>query len=272
MKKLSLLREISIVLICLGAASCSKENVEPLDPAPAEVSIPSVISATTPSTTQTISVYLIGTSLVSEYSSTIAPREGWGMRFDDLFKSTVKVYNKAKSGASTKTYVESTRWTSIVSVLKPGDYVIMEFGHNDEVPSKAQATSPSVFKANLTRFIKDTKAKKAIPVLLTPVTRYSFSKGKIRDTHPYSPLVREVAAAQKPVFIDLDKLSQTLAQQYGQEGAKKLFLFLKPGQYPAYPNGVSDATHLCTLGAKEISKIIASEMKRLNVGLATRLK
>ncbi len=194
------------------------------------------------------------------------------MSFDDAFQSSVTVYNRAVSGASTKSFINAGRWSKVTAELKEGDYVFINFGHNDEEQTKSNSTTPSEYTANLTKMVRETLAKKAIPVLLTSITRYKWSNGSVKDSHPYSKYVREVATAQKAHFIDLNTLSKKLLESYGQEPAKKLYLFFKGGLYPAYPDGASDETHLSVLGASEMSDIVESELKRQNIPLGTRLK
>ncbi len=157
--------------------------------------------------------------------------------------------------------------------LKPGDYVLMQFGHNDESKEKVDRyTSPEDYKRNLVKFINETRAKKANPVLLTPVTRRKFVDGKIQETHVgYSKLVLEVAKEQKTPVIDLDKLSRDLLQEFGEEPSKLLFLQLEPGEHPNYPDGKNDNTHFNELGARKIAQIVLREIRNLDLELAQRI-
>ena len=131
-----------------------------------------------------IKVYLIGDSTMSKKEIKAYPETGWGMPFCIFFDSTVIVDNRAMNGRSTQSFLNENRWQPVVDNLQEGDYVFIQFGHNDEVPTKTTYTTPAVFTANLVKYITETRNKKAIPVLLTPVARRSFdSTGHIVGTH-----------------------------------------------------------------------------------------
>jgi lysophospholipase L1-like esterase len=195
------------------------------------------------------------------------------MPFVHFWDSTVTVVNRAKNGRSTKTFINEGLWQSIYDEAGEGDYVFIQFGHNDEVPTKKSYTTEEEFRSNLRRYVKESKHKKAIPVLLTPVARRKFDlAGHIEGTHDvYSQLVRDVATIEKVILIDLDKKSQALYQQTGVENSKLLFLWLKPGEHPNYPDGKEDNTHFNELGARLIAQLVLTEIKELLPELATRI-
>jgi len=177
-----------------------------------------------------IKVWLIGDSTMSVKEVKAYPETGWGMPFVFFWDSTVTVDNRAMNGRSTRTFMEEKRWDPVVSEMQEGDYVFIQFGHNDEVPAKKSYVPEKDFKANLIKYITDTRNKKANPVLITPVARRKFdSSGHVVGTHDvYSGIVRSVAAEQKVMLIDLDKKSQELYDQLGLEHSKLLFMQLKP--------------------------------------------
>jgi lysophospholipase L1-like esterase len=213
-------------------------------------------------------VFLVGDSTMSDKKVTAYPETGWGMMFSKFFNTALTVvYNTAQNGRSTKSFIEENRWTPIVDSLQKGDIVLIQFGHNDEVPTKVQSTTKKEFQDNLMRFIADTKKKKAIPVLITPAARRKFNaEGNLEDTHKvYSELVRKVAKKKKVGLIDLDRKSQALLQQFGPENSKWLFNHLKAGQNPNYPDGKADDTHFSELGARKMAEIVYSELKNLNL-------
>lgn len=233
-----------------------------------------LVTLLTGSATQNkITVYLIGDSTIANKAATAYPETGWGMPFAFMFDSTVTVDNRAKNGRSTRTFISENLWQPIADNLKRGDYVLMQFGHNDESKEKVDRyTSPSDYKKNLVKFINETRAKKAYPVLLTPVTRRKFVDGKIQETHvEYSKLVLEVAKEQKTPVIDLDKLSRDLLQEFGEEPSKLLFLQLQPGEHPNYPDGKNDNTHFSELGARKIAQIVLREIRNLDLELAQHI-
>jgi lysophospholipase L1-like esterase len=222
----------------------------------------------------TVTVFLIGDSTISEKETKAYPETGWGMPFKYFFDSTVTVENHAKNGRSTRTFISENRWQPVIDKVKEGDYVFMQFGHNDESKEKVDRyTSPEDYKANLTRFITETKKKKGIPVLLTPVSRRYFdSTGHIKETHlEYSELARQVAKETQVTLIDLDKKSQALYQTMGPETSKLLFLWLEPNEHPNFPKGKQDNTHFNELGARKVAQLILDEIKIQKLDLATRI-
>ena len=224
--------------------------------------------------TKPITIYMIGDSTMSIKAPKVYPETGWGMPFAGFFDSTVKVDNRAKNGRSTRTFISENLWQPVFDNLNEGDYVFIQFGHNDESKEKTERyTTPGQYKENLTRFVKETRSKKAIPVLLTPVSRRRFDKeGNALETHAaYSPLVKEVAKALNVLFIDLDTKSKDLYQQMGVENSRLLFLQLKPGEHPNYPGGKDDNTHFNELGARLIAQIVLAEVKVIDPLLAERI-
>ena len=202
------------------------------------------------------------------------PEAGWGMPFSYFFDSGVVVDNRAKNGRSTRTFIAEGLWKPVLEEMSEGDYVLIQFGHNDEVSTKASFSTEEQFQANLSRYVRESRSKKAFPVLITPVARRKFdSAGRIQGTHDrYSELVRQVAAREKVDLIDLDKKSQELLQSMGPENSRYLFNHLEPGEHPNYPDGKKDDTHFNELGARKIAQIVLSEIRRLNLGLAGKVR
>jgi lysophospholipase L1-like esterase len=222
---------------------------------------------------QHITVYLAGDSTMANKAVKAFPETGWGMPFNAFFDSTVTVKNIARNGQSTKSFIADGSWASIANNLSAGDYVLIQFGHNDEVPSKANYTKPENFTANLARFVNETRAKKANPILITPVARRKFdSSGHIVGTHEaYSALVRRVADSLHVPLIDLDRESQALFQRFGPEDSKYFFDYLTPGENPNYPDGKKDDTHFSELGARKVAEMVLADIKTLNLELAQRI-
>ena len=211
-----------------------------------------------------IKIFLAGDSTMSIKSEKNYPETGWGMPFIHFWNENLMVVNKAKNGRSTKTFLSEGLWKQIMDEASAGDYVFIQFGHNDEVKSKVNSyTTPDEFTGNLKKYIGDAREKKLIPVLLTPVARRKFDgEGKIEETHKeYSNLVRKVAAEEKLLFIDLDTPSMQLYQQFGVEQSKLLFCQLKPGEHPNYPDGKDDNTHFNELGARLIAQLVLKEIR-----------
>lgn len=220
-----------------------------------------------------IKIWLIGDSTMSIKETKTYPETGWGMPFTFFWDSTVTVDNRAMNGRSTRTFMEEKRWDPIVNDLQEGDYVLIQFGHNDEVPSKKSYVPEKDFKINLVKYITDTRNKKANPVLITPVARRKFdSTGHIQETHAvYAQIVRDVAKENNVPLIDLSEKSKVLYQQLGPEASKQLFNYLLPGEHPNYPEGKQDDTHFSESGARKIAEIVLAGIKNLKLELADRV-
>ena len=215
-------------------------------------------------------IWLCGDSTIAIKQTTAYPETGWGMPFVHFWDSTMQVNNLAKNGRSTKTFINEGLWQQVVDGAGEGDYVFIQFGHNDEsIEKKERYTNPEEFKKNLTKFVQEARALKATPILLTPVSRRKFDDAGIaQETHKvYSQLVKEVAAAENVLFIDLDTKSRALYQEFGKDNSALLFLQLKAGEHPNYPDGKVDNTHFNELGARLIAQLVLKEIKTLNTGL-----
>lgn len=204
------------------------------------------------------------------------PETGWGERFEAHFKrGTVKVDNRAANGRSTKTFISEGKWQAIIGDLVEGDYVFIQFGHNDSSKDKGDRyTPPDDYRKNLIRFVEEVRAKGGNPVLLTPVMRRRFDKeGKFYDSHgEYPDIVRTVANEYKVPLIDMHRSSEAVIVQHGVEGSRKLFLQLKAGENANYPNGVDDNTHFSPFGAEEMAKVAVTGIKASKLKLAKHLK
>jgi lysophospholipase L1-like esterase len=220
-----------------------------------------------------IKVYLIGDSTMAIKETKAYPETGWGMPFSIFFDSTVTVDNRAKNGRSTRTFIEEGLWKPVFDNLQNGDYVFIQFGHNDEVSTKKSFTTEEEFKNNLARYITESRSKKAIPILLTPVARRKFdSTGRIAGTHDvYSELVRSVAKKYNVALIDHDKKSQALLQQLGVRSSALLFNHLEAGEHPNYADGKIDDTHFNEVGARMMAQIVLKEIRNLKLELAERI-
>lgn len=220
-------------------------------------------------------VWMVGDSTMCLYDSARFPLTGWGMPFARYFDTTVTVKNRARGGRSTRTFFSEGLWEKVVDSLFPGDYVLIQFGHNDEAQNYPDRyTPPADFETNLTKMVKETRAHGALPVLITPVSRRKFnSAGEAQETHPlYTPIVRKVARATGVPLIDLDSLSMALYQQMGQKDAPLLFLLLRPGENPNYPKGMlKNATHFNAYGARKIAELVLNALPAAVPALAAHV-
>ena len=221
-------------------------------------------------------IFLVGDSTMANKAPGDAPETGWGMVFQQYFQSEkISVQNHAMNGRSSKSFITEGRWKKVIDQVKPGDWVFIQFGHND---SKDQDTSryaapQTTYRDNLVKFISETRKKGGNPVLLTPVMRRRFDeKGKFYDTHgEYPAAVKAVAISQKVPLIDLHDMSQKLIENQGVEKSKALFLHLAGGIYPKFPNGIHDDTHFSKYGAESIASLVASAVLKDIPDLATKL-
>jgi pectinesterase len=225
---------------------------------------------------QPITVFLAGDSTMAEKLPTKRPETGWGELLQSFFdERQVRVENHAQNGRSTRTFIAENRWQAIVDKLKKGDYVFIQFGHNDSSKEKTDRyTPPEDYRKNLVRFVAEVRGKIAVPVLMTPVMRRRFDKqGEFYDTHgEYPDIVRAVAGEYKVAIIDMHRKSEVVIKQYGVEESKKLFLQLKPGEHANYPMGVEDNTHFSPLGAQIMAGLAVDGIHEQKLGLREYLR
>ena len=206
-------------------------------------------------------VFLVGDSTMADKPLIDNPEHGWGQMIPIFFSKNVVFFNYARNGRSTRSFLMEGRWETVKNALRPGDYVFIQFGHND---SKKEDTSRyaephTEYKNNLIRFIREAKEKNAVPVLITPVNRRNYdTKGNFVDKHgDYPGVVREVAKQENVALIDLHQKSKMLFERLGPEGSKKIFLTsVRPNVYHALPNGKDDNTHFTRTGAVQIAKLV----------------
>lgn len=221
----------------------------------------------------TPTIYIIGDSTAANKEAKAYPETGWGMELGSFFNNGVKIDNRALNGRSTKSFLNEKRWESILGTLKAGDYVLIQFGHNDEKTDKpGVGTSPDEFKHNLIRFVQETTLKKAHPVLLTPIMRRSFKDGVLMDTHlGYPDVVRKLADSLHVPLIDMHAKTRKLLSELGDGPSIKLFNHVDAG-HVNYPEGKKDNTHLSPEGARVIAGLVAAGISETKIGLARYLK
>ncbi|MXO06608.1 rhamnogalacturonan acetylesterase [Flavobacterium sp. HBTb2-11-1] len=215
---------------------------------------------------QKTSLYCIGDStMANKKDPEKNPEHGWGQVLQPFFNENVTVINKAVNGRSTRSFINEKRWDSIYNKLKKGDYVFIEFGHNDQkIEDSARYTNPhTAYRYNLIKFVKESREKGAIPVLLTSISRRNFNeKGVLVPTHGDYPLETRLVAQEYNVpFIDLEYYTELLEQSYGPEKSKQLHLHFKAGENAFYDKDKADDTHLSLLGANKIAEIVVNQIK-----------
>lgn len=229
-------------------------------------------------------VFMIGDSTMANKDTTDGKQErGWGMVLQQYFDSHVVVDNHAINGRSSKSFIGEGRWDKVLAKIKPGDYVFIQFGHNDEKPQPERHTDPgTTFDDNLRKFVNETRQKGGIPVLFNAVVRRNFAlqvqkndddeklrnldakSGKdviegdtLYDTHGdyrFSPA--NVAKEMGVVFVDANAITHELEQGLGREASKKLHMIFAPGEHPSMPNGKWDNTHYSIYGANTVARLL----------------
>lgn len=224
---------------------------------------------------QPATLFLAGDSTIAEKLRTKRPETGWGEFLGAQFlPGKAVVDNRARNGRSTRTFIEEGRWQALIDYIRPGDYVFIQFGHNDEsVRKKDRYTPPADYRRNLERFVADVRTRKATPILLTPVARRKFEGGQLQPSHgEYPEIVRAIAKERQVALIDLLARSETILREAGDEGSKAMFLWLKPGQHPNYPQGLEDDTHFSPIGAKRMAEAVADGLRELDLPLKESLQ
>lgn len=222
-----------------------------------------------------VTVFVAGDSTAAQKLVTKRPETGWGERLQQHFDTdAVRVQNHARNGRSTRTFIAEGRWQAVVNELRPGDYVLIQFGHNDGSPDKLDRyTPPADYRRNLARFVAEVRARHASPVLMTPVVRRRFDgAGAFYDTHgDYPDLVRAVAAELRVPLIDVHRASERLLREHGVDRSRALFLHLAPGENANYPAGLQDDTHFSPAGAELIAALVVQGIREAVPALAAHL-
>lgn len=228
-----------------------------------------------------IKIFMIGDSTMANKDISGGKLErGWGMMLNNFFSEDVIVENHAVNGRSSKSFITEGRWQKVLDQIKPGDYVFIQFGHNDEKKDTARHTVPgSTFDDNLRKFVRETRQKGGIPVLFNSVVRRTFVNSKtavedddkrdnsskelvegsvLIDTHgDYIVSPKNVAAEMDVPFIDANKITHDLEESLGPEKSKKLHMWYKPGEVASLPEGRQDNTHYNVYGARIVAGMLA---------------
>ena len=235
-----------------------------------------------------ITVFMIGDSTMANKSITGGkPERGWGHVLGGFFTEDIIVDNHAVNGRSSKSFIDEGRWDKVLSRIKPGDYVVIQFGHNDEKPKADRHTDPgTTFDANLERFVNESRERGATPILMNAIVRRNFlapcdqpghivaSDNQVEgdtlyDTHgAYLDSPRNVAKKLNVPFVDANKITHELVQGLGREESKKLYMWVEPNMVPAVPKGSVDNTHLNIYGARVVAGLLVDAMAEVVPALA----
>ena len=228
-------------------------------------------------TQQNITIHTIGDStMANKPNPEENPERGWVQMLPLFFEKDVIIENHAVNGRSTRSFRDLGHWLPIYAKLKKGDYVFIQFGHNDgKITDSTRYTNPhSSYRNNLIRYVNEAREKGAIPVLFSSIARRKFNEqGVLLDSHgDYTLETRLVAQELNVAFIDLQYYTELLEESYGVEESKKLHLHFNPGENSYLPNGLIDNTHLSVLGATEIARLAANQIKIKVPDLAQYIK
>ena len=239
-------------------------------------------------TDKTTTIFVIGDSTAANKDISGGKQErGWAMALQAYFDDNILVDNHAVNGRSSKSFIDEGRWNKVLQKMKPGDYVIIQFGHNDEKPKADRHTDPgSTFDYNLAKFVRETREHGGIPVLMNCVVRRNFfvsapendDDEKLRtqtfkdgvkmvegdsliDTHGlYRQAPRDVAQRMKCHFVDANQITHDLEQGLGTEASKRLHMWYLPDTEPSEPKGKQDNTHYNIYGAHQVARLLADAL------------
>lgn len=228
------LKLISVILLALCLCSFTEEKRKPV-------------------------IFMIGDStMATKNLAGQNPERGWGHMLPGFLNDSITVENHAKNGASSKSFITEGRWDKVIERIRPGDYLFIQFGHNDAPHKGERATvAGGSYDDNLRRFIREARAKGGKPVLFTSIVRRKFGEDSILvDTHgAYIQAVKNVAAEQNVPLVDMNALSHDFVQNLGVDKSKEYFMHVAPGTVPLCPKGKTDDTHLNVKGARALASI-----------------
>lgn len=232
-------------------------------------------TATTPTATPTgPMVLLAGDSTVANYAAAERPMSGWGEHLGGHLNALlgpsasggpgrgVTVANFAKGGANTSSHRGEGLWDALLRAARPGDIVLIQFGHNDQkLPTLAARGG---YRENLTAMVNDCRDHGLTPVLCTPVGRRTLAGDRYASSHgEYPAVVRDLADSLGVALIDVEELSGRVYESYGADGSVRLFMHFLPGEHHLWRDGVTDDTHFSLLGASEVALAVARELRPL---------
>lgn len=221
-----------------------------------------------------VQLFTIGDSTMANKKAEVYPETGWGQVLGEYFDNDVTVHNHARNGRSSKSFIDEGRWKAVKDSLRTGDYVFIQFGHNDEkeYDSTRYTTPYGTYSDNLAKFVTESRAKGAVPVLFTPIVRRHFDEnGILVNSHGnYPDAVRQLAARMNVPLVDLEKLTRHLVDSLGPEKSKKLYVWTSPNEQ--YPEGRQDNTHLNEEGAHKVAELAAEAVRKLVPELSGHVK
>jgi lysophospholipase L1-like esterase len=216
-------------------------------------------------------VFLCGNSTVVDQEN--EPWASWGQMITRWFGESVVFANYAESGLSCTTFLAQLRLDKILTQLKAGDYVIVEFGHNDEKEKKAGDGAWYSYSRNLKIFADRVKSAGGHIIFCTPTARRAFKDGRNQNTHgDYPEAMKTVARREHVPVIDLTAMSTTFYEALGEEGSKKALVHYPANTFPGQDKALADNTHFNPYGAWQIAKMIVTGLKQMDSPLVRHLR
>lgn len=216
-------------------------------------------------------VYLAGDSTVVDQDK--EPWAAWGQMLPLFFGPDVAIANHAESGETIASFESEQRFAKIFSTIKAGDYIFIQFAHNDQKPGRG-SVSPDRYAELLHKYIDLAREKHATPILVTSMNRRTFdADGHVTDTlAPYPETMRTVAQDEHVPLIDLNRMSAVLYQAIGEANSRSLFVYAAAGTYPNQPEALHDDTHFNNYGAYELARCLVLGIELADLPLAKSLR
>lgn len=228
-------------------------------------------------------LFFAGDSTLDDYGHTNRwPYASWGTELEKSMVDGCRVDNHARGGRSTKSFVDEGRWERMIALVRPGDFVAFAFGHNDQkteprLQGRLYAPPQGLYKEVLRRFVRETRAKGATPIVMTPIVRATFDKegrrlvergdAKGEALADYAQAAREVAAETGSDLVDMYRLTHDLLERLGKDEAHKLFVISTGYRKSKDGEPVKDVTHPAQAGAVAFSKLFLEDVKSRKLGV-----
>jgi len=214
-----------------------------------------------------ITVFIAGDSTVTDQRR--EPYAAWGQMLPRFFKRGVAIANHAESGESLKSFIGERRWPKVLEQLKPGDYLFIQFTHNDQKPGNSHVDAFTTYQQILSEWIDLARKHNATTVLVTSMHRRRFDdSGKIINTlEDYPEAMRQLARKEHVALIDLNAMSKTLFEAMGPEGTLKAFVHYPANSFPGQDKPLADDTHFTSYGAYELARCVVEGMKNAKLPL-----
>lgn len=223
--------------------------------------------------TKAATVFLAGNSTVVDQDKD--PWAAWGQMFPSFFEpGNICVANYAESGETLKAFKGERRLEKIMSMAKEGDYLFIEFAHNDQKAGSSHLDPFTTYKSTLKEWISEARNHKMIPVLVTSMHRRSFDAGGhiVNTLSDFPEAMRQTAKEENVVLVDLNAMSKILYEAWGPERSLKAFVHFPANTFPGQDSALKDNTHFTTYGAYELARCVLKGVRETNLPIARYIK